>query len=138
MGTFPTHNNERERKVEGILGFLYPCPHKAKFLLFSTTHNRCNKFRITKLPKYMSVFEIHDHQTSNPCLLQIQTPNVLFNCFRQLSYYKKPCFHNFSECIYHFKSALLAFLQYQKRKGQRFLMMVLYFWLLVVESLDFS
>ena len=32
MGTFPTHNNERERKVEGILVFLYPCPHKAKFL----------------------------------------------------------------------------------------------------------
>ena len=50
MGTFPTHNNERERKVEGILVFLYPCPHKAKFLLFSSTHNRSNKFRITKFP----------------------------------------------------------------------------------------
>ena len=96
MGTFPTHNNERERKVEGILVFLYPCPHKAKFLLvFSSTHNRSNKFRITKFPtaqaclylKYMT------HQMSHPCLLQIQTPNVLFNCFRQLSYYKKPYFH---------------------------------------------
>ena len=130
MGTFPTHNIERERKVEGILGFLYPCPHKAKFLLFSSTHNRSNKFRITKFPAAQACLYLK--YTTIKCLTHVYFKYRLLMFYSTVSdsylIVRNPIFTdnygntkekiNFSECINHFKSTRLAFLQYQKRRGQ--------------------
>jgi hypothetical protein len=100
MGTFPTHNNERERKVEGILGFLYPCPHKAKFLLFSSTHNRSNKFRITKFPTAQACLYLK--YTTIKCLTHVYFKYRLLMFYSTVSdsylivrptYCKKPYFH---------------------------------------------
>ena len=113
-----------------ILGFLYPCPHKAKFLLFSSTHNRSKKFRITKFPTAQACLYLK--YTTIKCLVYVYfkyKPLMFFSTVSD-SYLivRNPIFTdnygntkekiNFSECINHFKSARLAFLQYQKRRGQ--------------------
>ena len=124
----PTTTNVKEKWRVYWAFYILALIKQSFYYVFSSTYNRSNKFRITKFPTvciwntyttikrlayvYFKYRLLMFYSTVSDSYLIIRNPIFTDN------YGNTKEKINFSECINHFKSARLAFLQYQKRRGQ--------------------